>query len=236
MIEFTEEELKKYNGNNEQAAYVAFKGKVYDVSSSKFWKNGTHFKKHFAGHDLTAELADAPHGDEVFQTCPQIGVLIASPNEGTFNENETKKEHYRLWYLKYHPHPAFVHFPIALHYFSGFADILFLAHSSSAYETAVFLSFLIATVMGFFALITGVFSWWINYDFSTSKPFVIKLIGALFTLIIGLIPLSQKLLNPDVPFSTGADGITYHAIIFITVISITIVGYYGGKITWRAKE
>lgn len=132
MIEFTEEELKKYNGNNEQAAYVAFKGKVYDVSSSKFWKNGTHFKKHFAGHDLTAELADAPHGDEVFQNCPQI--------------------------------------------------------------------------------------------------------GALFTLIIGLIPLSQKLLNPDVPFSTGADGITYHAIIFITVISITIVGYYGGKITWRAKE
>lgn len=128
-----------------------------------------------------------------------------------------------------------IHFPIALHYFSAFADILFLANPSREYDTAVFLSFLIATVMGFLALITGIFSWWINYDFSTSRAFVIKLIGALFTLIIGLIPIFQKLQNPNVAYSTQIDGITYHAVIFITVISITIVGYYGGKITWRAK-
>ncbi len=128
-----------------------------------------------------------------------------------------------------------IHFPIALHYFSAAADVLFLANPSKEYEAAVFLSFLIATVMGFVALITGVFSWWINYDFSMSRAFVIKLIGALFTLTVGLVPLLQKFTNPDVPFSTGLDGITYHAIIFITVISITIVGYYGGKITWGAK-
>ncbi|MCX6074994.1 MAG: hypothetical protein NTY39_11780 [Campylobacterales bacterium] len=236
MIEFTEEELKKYNGNDEQAAYVAFKGKVYDVSSSKFWKNGTHFKQHFAGHDLTAELADAPHGDEVFQNCPQIGVLIVSPNEASLDKDKKKKEHYRQWYAKYHPHPAVVHFPIALHYFSGFADILFLVNPSTEYAAAVFLSFLIATVMGFVALIAGVFSWWINYDFSTSKPFVIKLIGALFTLFIGFVPLTQKLMDSNVPFSVGMDGLIYHGIIFITVISVTIVGYYGGKITWGARE
>ncbi|HEX5330112.1 MAG TPA: 2-oxoacid:acceptor oxidoreductase subunit alpha, partial [Sulfuricurvum sp.] len=110
-----------------------------------------------------------------------------------------------------------------------------LVNPSAKYEAAVFLSFLIATVMGILALITGVFSWWINYDFSMSRAFVIKLIGALFTLVVGLIPIVQKMMNPDVPFSMGLDGIIYHAVIFITVISITIVGYYGGKITWRAK-
>lgn len=235
MIEFTEEELLKYNGNDELAAYVAFKGKVYDVSLSKFWKNGNHFKKHFAGHDLTAELADAPHGDEVFQNCPQVGVLIASPNEVSLDEDEEKKERYRQWYAKYHPHPAVVHFPIALHYFSGFVDVLFLTNPTAEYEAAVFLSFLIATVMGFVALIAGVFSWWINYNFSTSQPFVIKLIGALFTLFVGLVPLVQKFMNPDVPFSHGMDGWIYHGIIFMTVISVTIVGYYGGKITWGAR-
>ncbi|MCK9373517.1 MAG: hypothetical protein M0P91_09985 [Sulfuricurvum sp.] len=235
MIEFSTEELIKYNGIDEQASYVAFRGKVYDVSESKFWKNGTHFKKHFAGHDLAAELANAPHGDEVFQNCPQIGILIVSVNEVTLDENESKKEQYRQWYSMYHPHPMVVHFPIALHYFSAVADILFLNNPSAEYEVSVFLSFLIATVMGFVALITGVFSWWINYDFSMSRAFVIKLIGALFTLTIGLIPLIQKYFNSDVPFSAGLDGITYHAIIFITVISITIVGYYGGKITWGAR-
>lgn len=152
------------------------------------------------------------------------------------NQKEERKERYRQWYAAYHPHPMAVHFPIALHYFSAFADILFLAHPSTEYGAAVFLSFLIATVMGFVALIVGVFSWWINYNLVTSKVFVIKLIGALFTLFIGLIPIVQKFLNTDVPFSTGMDGLIYHAIIFITVVSVTIVGYYGGKITWRGKK
>ncbi len=232
MQQFTEEDLLKYNGKDGMPAYIAFKGQVYDVTLSKFWKEGTHFKKHFAGCDLSAAMANAPHSDEVFEHYPCVGQFV-SPCPLI---PENKKDRYRQWYVKYHPHPAAVHFPIALHYFSAFTDILFLANPSPEYETAVFLSFLIATLMGFLALVTGVFSWWINYDFSTSKPFVIKLIGALFTLIVGMIPLIQKLLNPDVPFSREMDGITYHAIIFITVVSITVVGYYGGKITWGAKS
>lgn len=232
MRQFSEKELQKYNGRNGMPAYIAYKGQVYDVTLSEFWKEGTHFKKHFAGCDLSAAMADAPHNDEVFSNYPCVGQFISTCPLTPKN----KKECYRLWYVKYHPHPMVIHFPIALHYFSAFADILFLANPSREYDTVVFLSFLIATVMGFLALITGIFSWWINYNFSTSRAFVIKLIGALFTLIIGLIPIFQKLQNPNVAYSTQIDGITYHAVIFITVISITIVGYYGGKITWRAKK
>jgi hypothetical protein len=51
-------------------------GKVYDVSSSKFWKGGSHFKKHQAGDDLTDLLKTAPHGeDRVFQM-PEVGELL----------------------------------------------------------------------------------------------------------------------------------------------------------------
>lgn len=236
MQQFTEEELRCYNGQEGMPAYIAFKGNVYDVTSSKFWKNGTHFKKHFAGCDLTEELSHAPHAEEVFENFTPIGTLIPTVQIPAKTLKEEQKERYRQWYARYHPHPMIIHFPIALHYFSAFTDILFLVNPSREYDTAVFLSFLIATAMGFLALLTGVFSWWVNYDFSTSRAFVIKLIGALFTLIVGLIPLWQKILNPDVAFSTGMDGITYHAVIFITLISISIVGYYGGKITWGAKK
>lgn len=237
MQQFTEEELLHYNGNDGMPAYVAFKGKVYDVSSSNLWENGEHFKKHFAGFDLTSAMANAPHSEEVFEKYPPVGVLIPTPVIATEIENKPdEKERYKQWYAKYHPHPLIVHFPIALHYYSAIADILFLANPSAKYEAAVFSSFLIATVMGFVALIAGVFSWWANYDFAMSRPFVIKLIGAIFTLFVGVIPLVQKLMNTDVPFSLGMDGIVYHSIIFLTVISVTIVGYYGGKITWGARQ
>ncbi len=34
MRKFTREELKKYDGKNGRPAYIAYKGKVYDVSDS----------------------------------------------------------------------------------------------------------------------------------------------------------------------------------------------------------
>ena len=236
MQQFTEEELRKYNGQDGAPAYIAFKGKVYDVSSSKLWKNGAHFKRHFAGIDLTPEMEDAPHADEVFEQFEPIGLFIPTTHKTPQDEKEARKERYRQWYAAYHPHPMLVHFPIALHYFSGAADILFLLHPSVAYEETVFLSFLMATILGIFALFAGVFSWWVNYNLVKSKPFMIKLSGALFTLLVGLVPIVQMFSNSNIPFEKGLDGFIYHSIIFLTVISVTIVGYYGGKITWGARQ
>ncbi|MBN2869947.1 MAG: hypothetical protein JXK04_03225 [Campylobacterales bacterium] len=156
--------------------------------------------------------------------------------QSTDNPHESRIERYRRWYAAYHPHPMTVHFPIALHYFSAFVDVLFLADPSVGYETAVFLSFLIATVMGFFTLLTGVFSWWVNYNLVRSKVFMIKLWGAIFTLLIGFVPIVQRFLDPEVAYGSGLNGIVYHGVIFLTVMTVSIVGYYGGKITWRGKK
>ena len=150
--------------------------------------------------------------------------------------NETAKERWGRWYAKYHPHPMTVHFPIALHYFSGFADILFFLHPSAGYEISVFLSFLIATVMGLVALLSGILSWWINYNLVLSKIFKIKLWGALFTLLVGFVPIVQRLFDPMIAYDRGAWGVIYHSVIFLTVLSVSVVGYYGGKITWRGKR
>lgn len=49
-------------------------GKVYDVTESRLWKGGKHYE-HWAGQDLTEELKDAPHTEDVFKRYPLIGVL-----------------------------------------------------------------------------------------------------------------------------------------------------------------
>ncbi len=72
---FTEQELKKYDGSRKNPVYIAYKGLVYDVTSSGHWHTGLHRDLHFAGQDLTREIADAPHTDLVFRKFPVVGIL-----------------------------------------------------------------------------------------------------------------------------------------------------------------
>ncbi len=72
---FTLEELAKYDGKNGNRAYIAFKGKVYDVTDSSFWLGGDHLGAHVAGKDLTEEMDLAPHGPENLDRVKIVGVL-----------------------------------------------------------------------------------------------------------------------------------------------------------------
>jgi len=75
MKEFTEEELVQYNGKNGNPVYVVYMGKVYDVSTSFLWKDGTHQVLHSAGVDLTKALEQAPHGGDVLERFPVVGIM-----------------------------------------------------------------------------------------------------------------------------------------------------------------
>lgn len=71
---YTKQQLALRNGVDKPEIWVAFKGKIYNVSDSRLWRNGKHYE-HWAGQDLTEELADAPHTDSVFERFPCIGEL-----------------------------------------------------------------------------------------------------------------------------------------------------------------
>lgn len=72
---FTLEELKTYNGQDGNPAYVAIDGIVYDVSDVAAWKNGEHKNGLTAGEDLTSQLGDSPHGTKVLDDLPIVGKL-----------------------------------------------------------------------------------------------------------------------------------------------------------------
>ena len=72
----TRQELEENNGKNGKPAYIAYQGKVYDVTESSFWSDGEHLGMHQAGKDLTEELEMAPHREEAFQKVKLIGELV----------------------------------------------------------------------------------------------------------------------------------------------------------------
>lgn len=71
---YSKQQLALRNGEDKPQVWVAYKGLIYDVGSSRLWKSGKHYE-HWAGQDLTEELADAPHTDMVFEKFEVVGRL-----------------------------------------------------------------------------------------------------------------------------------------------------------------
>ena len=74
MNTFTKAQLALRNGQDRDEIWVAYEGRIYDVTKSKLWHKGIHYE-HWAGQDLTDELPDAPHTEKVFEKFQQIGWL-----------------------------------------------------------------------------------------------------------------------------------------------------------------
>jgi predicted heme/steroid binding protein len=64
--------LQAFDGKNDSPAFIAHKGKVYDMTALKLWKSGVHMK-HQAGHDLSDSIAKAPHGEEKLEKLNVVG-------------------------------------------------------------------------------------------------------------------------------------------------------------------
>ncbi len=75
MKGITRQQLALRNGQDKPEIWIAYKGWVYDVSASRLWKFGKHYE-HWAGQDLTDELKDAPHTENVFDKFAPVGRLI----------------------------------------------------------------------------------------------------------------------------------------------------------------
>ncbi len=74
LQEFSLNQLSLRNGQDKPEIWCAYNGLIYDVSKSKLWRNGKHYE-HWAGQDLTDELKDAPHSENVFDKFTPIGRL-----------------------------------------------------------------------------------------------------------------------------------------------------------------
>jgi predicted heme/steroid binding protein/uncharacterized membrane protein len=91
--DMTVDDLTNFDGTGDRNAFFAYKGKIYDVSQSEHWKNGTHFSKHRAGTDLTDMLKQAPHGEEKVTAISPIGKLIPTQRE------KKRSRHERIFYV-----------------------------------------------------------------------------------------------------------------------------------------
>ena len=214
MKEFNDESLKEFNGQDGKPIYVAHQGKVYDVSASRFWKTGTHMKRHSSGGDLTAEITAAPHGPEVLERYPQVGIL---------KKAETTERPMPGWLdnllksfpiLRRHPHPMVVHFPIVFMFSTALFNLLYLLSGYRPFEVTALHCLGGGVLFVPIGIVTGFFTWWLNYLAQPSKGVKIKIYCSLILLAAALIAFIWRLVSPEVLISFSGSSLIYLMLIF----------------------
>lgn len=227
---FTLAELEQYDGAEGRPAYVAYKGRVVDVSGSKLWKAGQHMRRHQSGADLTEALKNAPHGSDVLERMPQVGVLASSRPE-TPTGRELPAIIKRFPFLKRHPHPMTVHFPLVLSIFAPLFLLLFLISGNRAFElTSLHLlgaSLLFTPV----AIVTGLYTWWLNYMAQPIKSVRYKMALSPVLYALTVVAFFWRLGSPEV-----ATSALYVLLVLALFPLVSLIGWYGALMTFPPHE
>ena len=230
MKEFTSEELSTFNGKEGNPVCIAFQGKIYDVSKSPLWSKGLHMNRHPSGKDLTGEISAAPHGQEVFERYPQVGILKKGPPEELKHLPRILQDLLqRVPTAKRHPHPMLVHFPIAFLMGASLFILLGLLFGNPSFGTLSFYLLILGSISSPFAMAAGLFTWWVNYRLKLTHFVKRKIQLSILLLIFEIILIAWRSSNPQV-----SNPIYFILILLLTPI-VALLGYYGGQMTFPAE-
>jgi predicted heme/steroid binding protein/uncharacterized membrane protein len=235
MQEFDIAELEKFDGSNGRPVYIAHKGKVYDVSNSKLWKNGLHMKRHHAGHDLTTDIQGAPHEPEVLERYPKVGTLKKEVVELEIPQPLARLLE-KVPMLRRHPHPMTVHFPIVFAFSTTIFNILYLATGVKSLEITALHCLGAGILFTAVAIATGLYTWWINYMSKPLKAVKVKLPLSVTLLVTQIIAFVWRLKVPDVIDSIQGVNIIYFLLVLAVFPMVVVIGWFGAFLTFPVEK
>ena len=235
MKEFELEELEQFNGENGQPIYVAHQGKVFDVSNSKMWKGGLHMKRHHAGNNLTTDIKGAPHGPEVLEKYPQVGVLKEEAPEREI-PGALSWLLARVPLLRRHPHPMTVHFPIVFMFSATIFNILYLITRVKAFELTALHCLGAGIPFTAVAIITGFYTWWLNYMAKPTRAVSIKRRLSIFMFILAIVAFIWRLMVPDILDTFRLASVIYLVLVLSFLPLVTVIGWFGAQLTFPIEK
>jgi len=231
----SEDELRAGDGQEGRSTYVAYQGKVYDVSGSRMWRGGQHVRRHQAGGDLTADMSAAPHDASVFtrEHVTLVGELAAAAP--AIEEEKTGLERILDLYFGFHPHPVAVHFPVA--YVVGMAVLLllYLATGNIFFELTAYYLLWMGVIMTPVAMLSGGVSWWFNYGRTLTNEFKFKIGGSTVLFILSVIALVLRETNPSAFIAGEPAGWIYFGVVMLMLVHVAMLGWVGARIAFPSR-
>ncbi len=236
MKEFDADELARFNGENGNPTYIAYDGKVYDVSESKLWRKGQHMNRHRSGCDLTRDMQAAPHESNVLERYPRVGIFKKVAVEEQAIPQPIAWLINRFPFLRRHPHPMTVHFPIVFVFSTTFFNVLYLITGVKSFELTALHCLAGGILFTIVGITTGIYTWWLNYMAKPLKAVKIKLPLAIIMLVTEVVIFIWRIMIPAVLDSVHIGSIIYILLVLSLVPMITVIGWYGASMTFPIEK
>jgi len=235
MQEFDSTSLSGFNGKDGKPVYIVHQGKVFDVSQSKLWKTGIHMKRHRAGTDLTVDIEAAPHGLEVLDRYPQVGVMKSEEVSERPMPKFLSQLLNRYPFLRRHPHPMLVHFPVVFMFASPLFNVLYLITGIASFEITALHCLGGGILFTPLAILTGWFTWWLNYLARPMRPVTIKIRFSALLMAASVGAFIWRMLRPDALSSITGSSVLYLLLVLSLIPLVTTIGWFGAQMTFPLR-
>ena len=216
--QFTVADLAGCDGKEGRAAYLAFKGKVYDATNSRLWRGGKHGAAHLAGTDLTEALAKAPHSEEVFARLPVVGDLI---------KKQTIAQQLLRRIDKLHPHATLVHLSIAYTVAAPFTFLGWILTGRPVFDETTTYLLILGLIAVPLSILAGIVSWIVNYETKAARVFNVKFVLGVVLLLAITSTFILRRTGPEMVL--GKPGCYLFLLLLTIQLALALASDYYGK-------
>ena len=193
-------------------------------------------KRHHAGNDLTTDIQAAPHTLEVLDRYPQVGVLKKEMGSERKIPASLSRLLSRFPMLRRHPHPMVIHFPIVFMIATAGFTVLYLLTGYKGFDTTAFHCLGGGLLFTPVAILTGFYTWWLNYMAKPNRPVNIKRRLSFLLFAVQIAAFSWRMTVPDVLTCFGSVTVIYGFLILSLAGIVTVLGWFGAMLTFPIEK
>jgi hypothetical protein len=86
------------------------------------------------------------------------------------------------------------------------------------------------------AILTGYFTWWLNYLAKPMRPVIIKIRFSILLWGFSILAFIYRVLNPEILLSFSGGGILYLLLVFSLIPIVTVIGWFGAALTFPLEK
>ena len=129
-----------------------------------------------------------------------------------------------------------VHFPIVFMFSTTLFTLLYLATGDKSFDTTALHCLGAGVFFNGVAILTGLYTWWLNYMAKPLKPVRVKIPLTIAMLLTSIILFVWRLEVPSILDSLSGEGLLYILLVLSLSAMVTVIGWNGASMTFPVEK